>query len=65
LTIDDDISSLSAILLDEEYYDFLKSGVVVVEGVPVLDAPYMIPFKAKARKNAGQVGPLKPTNAKD
>ena len=48
LTIDDYISSLSAILLDDEYYNFLKSGVVLVDGVPVLDAPYMIPFKAKA-----------------
>lgn len=32
-----------------DYYDFLRQGRVRVAGVTVLDAPYMIPFKAKAR----------------
>jgi len=56
----DDISSLSAILLDNDYYEFLKQGKVVVDGVTVLDAAYLIPFKAKAwmdltdRKAAGE-----------
>ncbi len=48
LPIDEDISSLSAILLDDDYYNFLKQGKVVVDGVTVLDAAYLIPFKAKA-----------------
>lgn len=48
LRIDENISSLSAILLDESYYDFLKQGKVTVGGVTVLDAAYLIPFKAKA-----------------
>lgn len=48
LSIDDDISSLSAILLDNDYYDFLKQGRTRVSGVTVLDAPYLIPFKVKA-----------------
>lgn len=48
LPIEDGIYSLSAILLDDEYYAFLKSGVRIVEGVSILDAVHMIPFKAKA-----------------
>ena len=48
LPMDDDLSSLSAILLDEDYYQLLRSGTASVEGVTVLDALYLIPFKAKA-----------------
>jgi hypothetical protein len=48
LPIDEDISSLSAILLDDDYYTFLRSGKVVIDGVTVLGAAYLIPFKAKA-----------------
>lgn len=58
--IEEDISSLSAILLDDDYYDFLKQGRINIDGVTVLDAAYLIPFKAKAwldlmeRKAAGE-----------
>lgn len=31
LPMDDNISSLSAILLDNDYYEFLKQGKVVVD----------------------------------
>lgn len=48
LPVDEDLSSLSAILLDDEYYDFLKNGRTTVNGVTVLDASHLIPFKAKA-----------------
>ena len=48
LPMEDDISSLSAILLDDDYYTFLKAGKTNVVGVTVLDAAYLIPFKAKA-----------------
>ena len=48
LPIDDEISSLSAILLNDEYYSFLRNGVTVVDGIPVLGAAHLIPFKAKA-----------------
>lgn len=60
LPIDEDISSLSVILLDDDYYEFLKQGKVIVNGVTVLDAAYLIPFKAKAwidltdRKTSGE-----------
>ena len=48
LPIDEDVSSLSAILLDDNYYEFLKQGKIIIEGVTVLNAAYLIPFKAKA-----------------
>lgn len=48
LSIDDEISSLSAILLNDDYYDLLKSGQVVIDGIPVLKEVCLIPFKAKA-----------------
>jgi hypothetical protein len=60
LPIDDDISSLSAILLDDDYYEFLKQGRITIDGIPILDAAYLIPFKAKAwldltrRKSLGE-----------
>lgn len=48
LPMEEDISSLSAILLDDDYYEFLRRGIIRVSGVTVLSAPYLIPFKAKA-----------------
>ena len=48
LPMDEDISSLSAILLDDDYYQFLKQGTITVDGVTVLSADYLIPFKARA-----------------
>ncbi len=48
IPMEEDISSLSAILLDDDYYEFLRCGRIQVSGVTVLDAPYLIPFKAKA-----------------
>ena len=48
LSIDEDVSSLSAILLDDDYYDFLRHGTVRVSDVSILDAAHLIPFKAKA-----------------
>lgn len=50
----DDVSSLSAILLDDDYYSFLLSGISPVplgdppDHIPVLDADRLIAFKAKA-----------------
>ena len=48
LLIDDEISSLSAILLNEAYYELLKTGQKMVDGIPVLSPTCLIPFKAKA-----------------
>lgn len=46
--IDDEISSLSAILLDDDYYKTLLDGKVVKNGLSVLRPEYIILFKAKA-----------------
>ena len=46
--IDDEISSLSAILLDDDYYKALLDGKMVKNGLSVLRPEYSILFKAKA-----------------
>jgi hypothetical protein len=46
--IDDTVSSLSAILLDDDYYNVLLKGKVVANGISVLRPEYLILFKAKA-----------------
>lgn len=48
LPLDDEISSLSAILMDDEYYQFLLDGIVVIDGISILDTGHIIPFKIKA-----------------
>jgi hypothetical protein len=48
IPIDEEISSLSAILLDKDYYDWIHSGKRVVTGVPVVGPEHLIPLKAKA-----------------
>lgn len=59
IVIDEEISSLSAILLDDEYYAFLKNGRQVLNGISILAPTHLIAFKARAyadlmrRKNSG------------
>jgi hypothetical protein len=48
IPIGEDISSLSAILLNDDYYHFLRDGVRKIDGLPILDEVHLIPFKAKA-----------------
>jgi hypothetical protein len=45
---DADGSSLSAILLNPEYYECLLRGRTMVNGIPVLSVGMLIPIKAKA-----------------
>ncbi len=60
LHIDDDTSSLSAILLNEDFYDFMMEGRRIILGASVLGAEYLIPFKMyawldlKDRKERGE-----------
>ena len=49
--IDEDVSSLSAIALDEDFYAFMKTGRRVVDGISILGAEYIIPFKMYAWLN--------------
>lgn len=44
----DEISSLSAIIMDDDYYSLLLEGKRVIEDLVVLSNFYLIPFKAKA-----------------
>lgn len=48
LALSDEISSLSAILLDRDYYEFMKTGCRVVDGINILDETRLVVFKAKA-----------------
>lgn len=48
LPIAEEVSSLSAILLDEEYYDFVWRGTRVHDGLSVLAPEYLVPLKARA-----------------
>lgn len=48
LPASDETSSLSAILLDEDYYAYMKSGRKTINGITVLDEVHLVPFKAKA-----------------
>ena len=44
----DDVSSLSAILLDDNYYDFLHQHRIEIEGIPIVSQECLIPLKARA-----------------
>lgn len=60
IPMEDEISSLSAIILDDSYYQFMKTGTVTINSVTVLDAAHIIPLKIRAwldmsaRKAEGQ-----------
>lgn len=49
--IDEDVSSLSAIALDNDFYDFMKAGRRVIDDISVLGVEYIIPFKMYAWLN--------------
>lgn len=46
--ISDDMLSLSAILLNDDYYDLLKNNITNVNDLPVLNLEHIIIFKMKA-----------------
>lgn len=48
VAIEEGIKSLSAILLDEEYYSIIKKNAVEKDGITILNEIGLIPFKAKA-----------------
>ncbi len=60
ISIDEDVYSLSAILLDTDYYGFLHANKDRLEGLSIVNAGGLIPLKAKAwldlteRKNKGE-----------
>lgn len=48
MPIDADVASLSAILLDSGYYEFLQKGKTTSQGLPTVGAVHLIPLKARA-----------------
>ena len=46
--VGDNASSLSAILLNDDFYEFMLKGRTVIRGLSVLSAGYVIPFKMYA-----------------
>lgn len=48
LPVSDEVSSLSAIMLDDNYYRLMLAGRRTVDGVSVLGAEYLTLFKMKA-----------------
>ena len=57
----EEASSLSALLLDEDYYQCIHAGKKIIEGITILRTEYIIAFKARAwldlnrRKEEGEV----------
>lgn len=60
LPLDDELSSLSAILIDDDYYKLLLDGRILIKNVPTLTPGHLIPLKMKAwldlseRKDKGE-----------
>ena len=48
LPVEEDASSLSAILLDNDYYDFIRAGRQESDGLPMVGAAQLIALKARA-----------------
>lgn len=60
IPVEEDVVSLSAILLDSAYYEAMQSAKREVDGVTIVDETLLIPFKARAfldlsdRKSKGE-----------
>lgn len=60
IPVSDNVSSLSAILMDENYYEFLHQHKTTIDGISVVKQECIIPLKARAwldlnaRKDAGE-----------
>jgi len=48
IPVDDDVSSLSAILLDADYYALAHEGRIEIAGLPIVRPEHLIPLKARA-----------------
>lgn len=68
IPLNEDVASLSAILLDDSYYGFIRNGVDTQGSISFLSPQYLIPLKAKAfldlseRKSSGDSIDLKDVN---
>lgn len=48
IPLNESVTSLSAILLDDNYYHFIHTGKIEVSGLSTIKASHLIPLKAKA-----------------
>ncbi|MCY4608122.1 MAG: hypothetical protein OXD40_05950 [bacterium] len=48
IPVDQDIVSLSAILLDDDYFGAMQAARRQIDGVTIIDETLLIPFKARA-----------------
>lgn len=48
IPLNESSASLSAILLDDNYYHFIHAGKMQIKGLPTIGAIHLIPLKAKA-----------------
>ncbi|MBF0594690.1 MAG: hypothetical protein HQL22_06960 [Candidatus Omnitrophica bacterium] len=48
IPLGEDVASLSAILLNDDYYNFLHSGKKMVQGISLVGPEHLIPLKARA-----------------
>lgn len=48
IPVDEEMSSLSAILLDKDYYGFIHSGRREIDGLSLVGAEHLVPLKARA-----------------
>jgi hypothetical protein len=48
LPVEEDASSLSAILLDNDYYNFIRAGRQEIDGLPRVGAAQLVALKARA-----------------
>ena len=46
--VDDEVSSLSAIVMNDDFYRLLQEGKIIVDGISTLNPAYLIPFKMYA-----------------
>lgn len=53
IPVDDAVSSLSAILMDDEAYDFVLAGRIEINELRLIDADRLIPLKAIAWLDLG------------
>jgi hypothetical protein len=48
ISLDEEVSSLSAILVDNDYYDFIKNGKKTTDDLSIISQEYLIPLKSRA-----------------
>ena len=48
ISVEEDVISLSAILMDGNYFEALKNLRLTVDGISIVDQRILIPFKARA-----------------